>query len=143
MARFINESPFNYTHPLERSDSSDFWLTENAYFTGLGEDAGESAVMISPGASAPGAAAKPWYETLVNAIVPTAANIYAQKQLTSLNVARSQQGLAPITAAEFQRTYQPAAAQVQVGPSAQAQKWLMYGAVGVGALVVLRALKII
>lgn len=160
MARFNRESELDYTFPVQRIDDPAWWAKENAYYGSydqtadgaqLGEDAGESVVMASgqevstvPGVSvravAP-ASSEPWYASLAKALVPAAANVYQSAQLNKLNIARAQQGLAPISGAQFAQL-QPPTATVQVGPSAQAQQWMKYGAIGVGALVLLKVLKV-
>jgi len=58
-------------------------------------------------------------------------------------VERARQGLPPLTGQQYASTYQVPTATVQVGPSAQAQQWLKYGAIGLGIFVGLKALKII
>jgi hypothetical protein len=124
---------------------------------GMGEDAGETTILLGPGGvttevqtptlpgpggggGGGGGGGVPWYQSLVQAVVPAAANIYAQKQLTDLNIQRARSGLPMLTASQYSQYQVPT---VTVGPSSSAQKWMMYGAIGVGGLVLLRALKII
>lgn len=140
-----NDSPFDeaselaYTFPQQNTDRPRRWASESGYFRGLGEDAGEAAVMIQPAASVE----RPWYQTLVDTLVPAAASVYQQRELTKLNTERLRAGMPMITASEFARTYQPPAAQVQFGMTDGTKKMMMYGALGLGAYVALKALKII
>lgn len=90
--------------------------TEADYFAGLGADGD--------------AANSPWYETLIKVGVPALTTAYTQQQLTKINVARLNAGQSPITAAEFTATYQPAAANVAVGPDQTAKTLIMIALVG-------------
>ncbi len=141
-------------HPQSSMDDPASWNREAGYY-GLGEDGGEGIVMMTPsGAPAlPQAAAtpsdtgtKPWYASIADAFsaaLPVAASVYQQKKFTDLNIERSRAGLAPISAQQYAQQYQIPAAQVVVGPNDTTQKLLMYGAIGVGACVLLKALKVI
>lgn len=141
-------------HPQSSMDDPSSWSREAGYF-GLGEDAGESIVLMTPsGAPAmPQAAAtpsdtgtKPWYASIADAFsaaLPVAASVYQQKKFTDLNIERSRAGLAPISAAQYAQQYQIPAAQVQVGPNDAAKKLMLYGGIAIGGLVLLRALKVI
>lgn len=134
--RHTHEREWMFTYPQSRIDDPERWESEAGYFIeeGLGNDAG------APSGSA---ASKPWYQSVVESIAPVAASVYQQRQLTKINLARSQQGLPMLRADEYARAYQPPAAQVQFGPTAGAQRLLMWGAIGVGGFLLLRALKIV
>jgi hypothetical protein len=86
--------------------------------------------------------ANPWADAL-KALAPTIASVYSQTQLTKMNVARMQKGLAPISAEDFASNYQVPAAQVQFGMDAQTRQMLMYGAIGLLGLYFLKSKKII
>lgn len=147
-----------FLYPEQHADNPDHWASEGAYFKsddyGLGEDAGESVVLITPSgaASAPQAATTPqsqagvpWYESLAKTfattVLPVAASVYQQKKITDLNTERLRAGLPMLSPQQYSSMYPTAS--VAVGPNDQAKKLLMYGAVGVGALVLLRAFKVI
>lgn len=153
MARDRTNLEWAYVFPEGLIDDRASWERETMFYDddideGLGADAGETTdyVTVQPGGGMVAPSTQqgtPWYQSLLQTVVPAAGAIYAQQQLTKLNIARANQGLPMISAQEFARTYQPPMAQVTVGPSAQAQTWLKYGAMGVGALVLLKALKVI
>lgn len=89
-------------------------------------------------------ASSPWYAQIANALtsaLPVAAQVYSAKKLTDLNIERARRGEAPLSPQQFVQTLP--AHQVQVGPSEQAQKLLLWGGLAVGGLVLLRALKVI
>lgn len=133
------------------------WASEYGYLQGVGEDAGENVVMLtSSGApAAPQAATTPsaaaaasggtsildTINKTLQTLIPTAAAVYQTKQIAQLNAQRLQQGLAPLSTAEIQ-AMQPQVG-VQVGPSEQAKKLMLYAALGLGGLVALRAFKVI
>ena len=124
--------------------------SEAGYYSGfLGEPSdtmGEgdaTTVMMTP-SGAPTKQAEPaWYETLIKTAVPAIATAYQQRELTKLNIARMNSGQAPLTAAQYAAVYQPPSAQVQIGATSDTKRLLMYAAIGVAALVGLRAAKII
>lgn len=118
---------------------------KHEYFSGLGDTAEMNAGMVNvtPSGEPTRQAEKPWYETLIQTAVPALTAAYAQNQMTKLNVSRINQGLPPLSAQEYAAVYQPPSAQVQVGPTQQATKLLMYGGLAVLALVGLRAAKVI
>lgn len=140
-----------YLFPEGGSDNPHQWSSEAGYFKGLGEDAGESVTMTPTGApsssQASNAAATSsggFFQSFANAaqqLLPVAANVYAQKKFTDLNLARAQAGQPLVSAAQFQQMYPTAT--VAVGPNETAKKLLMWGAIGIGGLVALRALKVI
>lgn len=114
-----------------------------APYSGLGE--GEDILdFTATGAGANTANnAAPWYAAALTAAIPAAAAVYSQAQLSKLNVARTKAGLAPVTAQQYSTVYQPPSAQVTVGPSASAEKLFLYGALGLGGFLALRALKVL
>lgn len=119
----------------------------HGYNGGLGEDAGESVLMVTSTPSGQptrqaDTSATDWGQ-VINTTLPVLANVYQQQQLTRLNVARINAGQPPITASDWARTYQPPSAQVQVGVTSRAEKMIMFGGLAVLALVGLRAAKII
>lgn len=119
------------------------WASEQMYYAGTLGETNESAIMVTPSGATTRQAETPWYETLIKTAVPVVASAYQQSQMTKLNLARINQGQPPLTAQQFAATYQPPAAQVNVGVTSQMQKMLMYAA-GAGLLLVgLRAAKII
>jgi hypothetical protein len=137
-----------YTHPASMiDDGGGHWATEQAYFQGLGEDAGESVVMMTPSGqtSAPpsGGGILDSLARSVSAVLPTLASVYQQKKFTDLNIARANQGLQPLSVQQYASAYQVPLAQVQVGPNDQAKKLLMIGGGVLVGLVALRALKVI
>lgn len=155
MARARRENELDYLFPQGRMDDCYYWQTENAYFAypgsigssgGLGEDAGETIVMTDGSEitrAAPAATSKPWYETLVQSLVPAAASVVAARELNKLNTQRIQAGLPMLTAQQYSAQYQPPTATVAVGPSAAAMQLVKYGGIALGAYVALRALRII
>lgn len=142
----MRQQELYYTHPESMMDNPGLWASEHGYLDGVGSDGGETVDMMTTPSGAPStpAGAKPWYESIANAvssIVPVAANVYAQKKFTDLNIARAQQGLAPLSAQQFSTQYQVPLAQVQVGPNDSAKKALYIGGAVLGGLVLLRVLK--
>lgn len=135
--RSTNESEIAYLFPKQSMDRPSRWASESGYFRGLGEDGGESVLPAAP------ATDKTWYEKLVESLVPTAAAVYQARELNKLNLQRVQQGLPMLSAQQFAQTYQPPVATVQVGMTPQTKQMLMFGALGIAALVGLRAAKII
>lgn len=115
------------------------------YNAGLGEDGGESTLMVTTTPS--GAPTRQGSDVdwggVINSILPTVANVYQQRQLTRLNVARINAGQSPITAGEFGASYRVPTAEVQIGATAQTQRLMMFMGLGVLALVGLKAAKII
>lgn len=120
-------------------------MSRHGFNYGLGEDAGESTLMVTttPSGEPTRQSGTPvdWGQ-MINAIVPTALSVYQQSQLTRMNVARINAGQQPLTAQEFSY-YRVPSAEVQIGATAQTQKLMLYAALGLGGLVALRAAKII
>lgn len=67
-----------------------------------------------------------WYDSLAK-ILPSLAATYQQKQLLDIQVERARQGLPAIDAGQY-------GAGVNVGLNNDTQKFIMYGALGLGAL---------
>lgn len=106
-------------------------------WTQLGADVSEAQVAAGNG---PG---EPWYESVLRSTLPVLASTYQQQQLTKLNVARINQGLPPLDASAYARQYMVPAAQVQVGPTAEGQRMLLYVGLGIAGLIALKAFKVI
>lgn len=70
-----------------------------------------------------------WLKALAEA-VPKALQLYNAQQIAAVNVKRAQSGLAPLNAG----LYGP---QVGVGMNADTQRMMIYGALGIGALLLL------
>lgn len=107
---------------------------ENLDWSGLGE--GETEATIT---AAQGDKSEPWYTSVLRTTLPVLAQTYQQQQLTKLNVSRMNQGLPPLTAQAYAQNYMVPAAQVQVGPSADAQKLMIYGGGALLAFLVLNS----
>lgn len=112
------------------------------YYTSLGEDAGESTLMVTTTPSGIPTRQSDWGSAVSN-LLPAVLSVYQQHQLTRLNLARINSGQPPLTAAEYTNVYRPPTAEVQIGATAQTQRLLMFAGMGVLALVGLRAAKII
>lgn len=138
------------------ADNGDRWASEYGFLQGVGEDAGETVLMVSSGAPAAAPAATTPSQAATSAgssnildsitrsltsLVPVAANVYAQKKLIELNQQRSMMGQPLLTAAEFQ-ALQPTA-NVVVGPNETAKKVMIYGGLALLGVLGLRAAKII
>jgi hypothetical protein len=123
------------------------WDNERRFYAGLGDtqemNAAAGMIEVTPSGVPTRQAETPWYESLFKAAVPALTTAYAQNQMTKLNISRINQGMAPFSAAEYAAVYQPPSAQVQVGPTQQATKMLMFGGLAILALVGLRAAKVI
>lgn len=129
MNPFRTESEAAYINARDWTDSPRRWQSEYGWLSGLSESTAQPQ--------------KPWYQALVESIGPTAAAVYMQRELNKLNVERTRQGLPPITSAEFSRSYQPPIARVEVDPGAQGRNLFLWAALGLSALVALRALKVV
>lgn len=115
------------------------------YSPSLGEDGGESTLMVTttPSGAPTRQGTDVDWGSVINTALPTVMNVYQQRQLTRMNVARINAGQAPITADEFGASYRVPTAEVQIGATAQTQRLVMFMGLGVLALVGLRAAKII
>lgn len=117
--------------------------SERGYFAeGLGDD-DTGASLTTPSGAATRQADQPWYAQVLQTVVPAAMSVYQQNQMTKLNLARINSGYPPLTGQEYAATYQPPAAQFQVGPTADAKKWIVYAALAAVAYVGLKAAKVI
>jgi hypothetical protein len=141
-----------WTAPCNMLDDPRAWDSERMYFTGLASDGGETVDMLktpsgaaaAPQAAQPSATSGGWLDSLIKGVsqaLPVAAQAYTVKKLTDVNIDRARQGLQPLSAQQYQAMIP--AAQVQVGPDDAAKKLMLYGALGVGGILLLRALKVI
>ncbi len=121
-------------------DTPEKWASEQAFF--LGEDASDASIVNLTPSGNTTRQDTPWYESAIKTALPVLANVYQQREMTKLNIARMNQGLSPLTGAQYSQ-FQPATAQVQFGATADAKKMMLYAAIGVAALVGLRAAKVI
>jgi hypothetical protein len=128
------ETERNYVTRHERMDESGRWNKEAGYFTGLGDDTDVGTTTTSNDSST-------WVDAF-KAVLPAVASVYQQDQFNKMNVALINAGKPPISAAQYMAT-QPPTANVTLGPNAAAQKWIIYGGIGLLALVGLRAAKVI
>lgn len=121
------------------------WGSEGGYFTGLGADGGELVdFTVTPSGESTrqtGSSSSSWVDAFTAAL-PAVAGIVQQREYNKMNLALINRGQPPISPSQYQ-VMQPTTAKVAVGPTADAKKWLVYAAVGVAALVGLRAAKVI
>lgn len=87
------------------------------------------ATAVDPSTPPAGMSASDWVSLFVDAAPKVAAGISAI-QLSQINIKRAQQGLAPLNPAIY-------APQVGVGLNPQTQKLVMFGLLGVGAVMLL------
>lgn len=133
----------SYAFPHGRDADPRTWASERAFFSGMGEADEATPTAVTPSGATTRQAETPWYQTAIQTIVPAAAAVYQQRQLTKLNIARINQGQAPMSADQYAEIYQPPAAQLQVGPTTRATNMLLWVGGGIALLVGLRAAKII
>ena len=134
------------TNRVERMDRARAWECEAMYFdmdAGLGEVDPSTALVTPSGQPTKQAGSMDWFSDAVKSILPVAANVYQQRELTKLNVARINAGQTPITADQFARTYQPPSARVSIGPDNTAKKFMMIGGALVVGFIGLKALGVI
>lgn len=133
------ETERNYLAQNESMDNAGAWANGTMYNIGLGDDGvGDDEIMnITPSGQSTS-----WADAFKSAI-PVLASVYQQKQLTQMNLARINRNQPPLTAQEYATVYQPPSAQVQVGATADAKRMMIYAALGIAALVGLRAAKVI
>lgn len=90
------------------------------------------------------ATSQPWYEKLVSAITPiasTALNVYQQSRIDRMNRQRIAQGLAPIAPEQYRAALGPTAT-AEVGIAPATRNMLLYGGLGLAAILILpRLLK--
>lgn len=116
---------YPFTHPESNYDNPNYWESEESYF-GLGAD-------TTP---PPAQDANPWYVTLASG----AMNLYQQYLLSKQNDARAKAGMAPLSAQEYAQTQIPPA-RAQVGLDPQTRNMLMYGGLGLGAILLFAMLQ--
>lgn len=116
------ESERRYVTNPETIDDPSRWGSESGYFRGLGEDEASS-----------------WVDAFKE-VLPAVASVYQQDQFNKMNIALINAGKPPVSAAQYMASQPPT---VTVGPTPEAQKYLMYGAIGLLAIVGLRAAKVI
>lgn len=105
---------------MDHTDNHEYWASESAYNGNLG------AVEVTPTNTSP------WYSTLITG----ALNLAQAKMLMNHNDQRAQAGLPPISAESFAQSQIPPA-QAQVGLDAKTRNILIYGGLGLGALLLL------
>jgi len=119
-----------YTFAPEAMDDPAYWSSEGSYF-------GQAP-------SAPAPAPVPWYQKLTEAITPlatTALTVYQQSLLQRMQRKRIEQGLPPIPPEEYRAALGPTAS-AEVGLAPATRNLLLYGGLGLAALLVLpRLLK--
>lgn len=135
------EAENSYLHQHGRWDNARAWNDGSMYATGV-TDSNSLADDDALVSTTPSGMSTNWADAFKSAI-PVLASVYQQRQLTKLNVARTQRNLAPMTAQDYANYYQPPSAQVQVGATADTKRLMLYGAIAVAALVGLRAAKVI
>ena len=118
------ETELDYVVGRETSDDVKLWNSESGYFRGLGED-GQST----------------WVDAFKE-VLPAVASVYQQDQFMKANLALINAGKPPLSATQYNELM-PATAKVQVGPTDDAKKWIVYAGIGLLALVGLRAAKVI
>lgn len=134
-----HETELNYLAPNESMDDADAWSNGCMYSVGLGDDTvGDDSIM----ATTPSGASTNWADAFKSAM-PLLASVYQQRQMTNLNIARINRNQPPLTAREYASVYQPPSAQVQIGATQDAKRLMLYAALGIAALVGLRAAKVI
>lgn len=135
------ESERAYCCANELVDNPRMWQSEAMYIGGLHDDdslSNDAAVMMTT----PSGSSTSWADAFRSA-VPLLASVYQQRQFTRMNIARINQNQPPLTAGEYAAVYQPPSAQVQFGATADAKRLMLYAAIGLAALVGLRAAKVI
>ena len=118
------ESERDYVSRLESVDDAGCWNNEAGYFSGLGADDESS-----------------WVDAFKE-VLPAVASVYQQREFNKANLALINAGRPPMSAEQY-TAMQPATAKVQVGPTDDAKKWMVYAGIGLLALVGLRAVKVI
>ena len=131
----------------EHIDRPSRWESESGYFKGLGEDAGESTLVdfsVTPSGEPTRqttSSSSSWVDAFKVAL-PAVAGIVQQREYNKMNLSLINSGRPPISPQQYQ-ALQPVTAQVAVGPTADAKKWIVYAGIGLLALVGLRAAKVI
>lgn len=119
------ENERNYCARNETIDSTRRWNSEAGYYSGMGDDGDSSS----------------WVDAFKE-VLPVVASAYQQDRFTKANIALINQGKPPMSAEQY-NAMQPASAKVQIGPTDDAKKWIVYAGIGLLALVGLRAAKVI
>lgn len=119
------ETERDYVAIAEQADNADRWNSEHGYFKGLADDGDGSS----------------WVDALTQ-VLPVAATIYQQREFNKMNQALIAANKPPISADTYMTQYAPAT-KVAVGPDDAAKKMILYGGLGLLALVGLRAAKVI
>lgn len=123
------ETERNYVMGHHNVDAPSRWESEGGYFRGLGDEGSQSD-------------SSTWVDALTQ-VLPVAASIYQQDQFNKMNRDLISAGKPPISAQTYMQNFATPSASVQVGPTADAKKWIMYGGIALLGLVGLRAAKII
>jgi hypothetical protein len=118
------ESEIQYCARTETIDNASRWGNEAGYYQGMGDDGGTS-----------------WVDAFKE-VLPVVASAYQQDRFTKANINLINQGKPPMSAEQY-NAMQPASAKVQIGPTDDAKKWIVYAGIGLLALVGLRAAKVI
>jgi hypothetical protein len=140
-----------YLSPTLFTDSPGYWETEPAYFDGvpdnvtnMGMEPGEDYLVDVDTASTD----KPWYEKSIEKAVEIWGTVEAQKsaqkqadKLQAENLRRARMGLPMISGQQY-GAMRPPAATVAFGLSPDVKNMLLFGGLGLGALLLLpRLLK--
>ena len=124
------------TYKAEMTDRPDYWSSERGYFS--------QVPAIAPTATKPPPSQTPWYQRLTEALAPiatTALNVYQQAQLDKMNRKRLEQGLDPISAAQYRAATGPTVS-AEVGLAPATRNLLLWGGLGLAAVLILpRLLK--
>jgi hypothetical protein len=118
------ENEIDYATRAETTDDPGRWNTEAGYFCGLGDDDSSA-----------------WVDAFKE-VLPAVASVYQQDQFNKMNIALINAGRQPVSAQQYMATQAPTA-NVVFGPNDAAQRWIVYGGLGLLALVGLRAAKVI
>lgn len=110
-----------YVYPEENMDDARHWDREYGYF---GQTSPEA-----PAAPAP----TPWYA----APLAFAMQLYQQRQMAKVQQERARAGLPPLTPEQYRAQYQPPIATAEVGLAPQTRNLLIYGGIGLAALLLL------
>jgi hypothetical protein len=81
----------------------------------------------------------PWYQQITQALAPiatTALSVYQQSRIDRMNRQRLAQGLAPISPEQYRAAVGPTAS-AEVGISAPTRNLLLYGGLGLAAILIL------
>lgn len=121
------EMELHYVNRAEHMDDAKQWNNEAGYFPGLGDDTADTT--------------SSWVDAFKE-VLPAVASVYQQDQFNKMNIALINAGKPAVSAAQYMANL-PVTANVALGPTADAKKWIIYAGVGLLALVGLRAAKVI